>query len=184
MSLGPLTIEPLRRSKGKTVMITLSGDVACDTCGVILQVGMHPFCPHDGGAPAAFKDGIPGGIVCENYGPNPMRFDSHTERRAYMKAHGLQEKEKFCPMPGTDIDPAGIPNPKGFVDPQTLANGAALILRQQQGREFDGIADGVLGGFYSGFMTGADAAKVGSGDTRRSARLGRRIKDASHHEGT
>lgn len=116
----------------------------CEKCGAELQMGDFPFCPHGRGTAVPFRDDIPGGLVCENYGPNPITFYSHTKRREYMKANGLQEKEKFCPMPGTDIDPAGIPNPKGFVDPQTLANGIALITRQQKIQEFDGIKSGVL----------------------------------------
>lgn len=161
-------------------MISESGIVSCDRCGQPLNVGDYPFCPHTAAvSTAVFRDGIPGGVVVENYGPTPMRFDSHTDRRNYLAANGLQEKEKFCPMPGTDIDPAGIPNPKGFVDPQTLANGAALITRQQYAPEFDGVRDGVLQGFFNGRMTEADAVKVGNGNVRRSARLGRRIRHAT-----
>lgn len=125
-------------------MITDSGITVCDTCGQELGVGEYPFCPHGLSGTAAFRDDIPGGLTVENYGPHPITFYSHTERRAHMKAHGLQEKETFCPMPGTDIDPAGIPNPAGFVDPQTLANGIALITRAQKIQEFDGIKSGVL----------------------------------------
>lgn len=116
----------------------------CDRCGAELHIGDFPFCPHGRGTAAPFRDDIPGGLVVENYGPHPITFYSHTERRAYMKANGLLEKEKFCPMPGTDVDPQGIPNPKGFVDPQTLANGIALITRQQKIQEFDAIRSGVL----------------------------------------
>lgn len=158
-------------------MIDAAGNVCCDSCGQILELGMHPFCPHGFGGPVAFHDEIPGGLVVENYGPNPIRFDSHSERRRYMVTHGLHEKEKFSPLPGTDKDPQGIPNPKGFVDPQTLANGIALITRQQKVPEFDAVESGVMRGFFSGTMTERDAVKVGEGDARRSSRLGRRIKD-------
>ena len=96
-------------------------------------------------ATAVFRDGIPGGITLENYGPHPITFYSHAERRAYMKAKGLQEKEKFCPMPGTDKDPQGIPNPKGYMDPVTLANAAELIRRNGTStKEWNGIESGVL----------------------------------------
>lgn len=105
--------------------------VICTQCGHTLEIGDHPFCPHGASRGTIARDEIPGGIIVENYGPHPIRFDSHSERRAYMKAHGLSEREKFSPKPGTDIDPAGIPNPKGYVDDYTRRAGEALILRQQ-----------------------------------------------------
>lgn len=52
-----------------------------------------------------------------------------------MSEHGLREKEKFCPKPGTDIDPAGVQNPKGYVDNYTLEAGKALMLRAQGASE-------------------------------------------------
>lgn len=125
-------------------MIDDIGNVVCDTCGKVLEIGDHPFCPHGHGHAGTFRDDIPGGIICENYGPTPLRFDSHSERRKYMESHGLREKETFCPMPGTDIDPQGIPNPEGFKDPQTLANAAALICRNGQKADFDAVESGVM----------------------------------------
>lgn len=123
----------------------IQGEKTICACGHVMEEGDWPFCPHDKtGSFKNFRDEIPGGVVVENYGPHPIRFDSHSERRAYMQAHGLHEKEKFCPRPGTDIDPAGIPNPKGYVDPQTFENAKALILRAQRSQEFDPIASGVL----------------------------------------
>jgi hypothetical protein len=68
-------------------------------------------------------------MVLENYGQQPTKVYSHTERKQLMLKNGLELKERFCPTPGTDIDPAGIPNPKGYMDPQTLANAAALLSR-------------------------------------------------------
>lgn len=75
------------------------------------------------------RDEIPGGVTVENYGPQPVTFHSHSERRRYMQIHGLRETERFSPLPGTDKDPTGIPNPKGYTDPQTLANVTALLTR-------------------------------------------------------
>lgn len=95
-------------------------------------------------ATAIARDEIPGGIICENYGPHPIRFDSHSERRRYMAAHGLREKEKFSPAPGTDKDPQGIPNPAGYVDAYTLKNAAELICRNGNKEPFDGVRSGVL----------------------------------------
>lgn len=158
-------------------MIDGNGNVCCDTCRQPLNVGDYPFCPH--GRPESgimiVQDEIPGGVVLENYGPDPVKFYSHTERRAYMEAHGLQEKEKFCPMPGTDIDPAGIPNPAGYMDPQTLENARALVsYRPKKDPEFDGVKSGVLRNITSGTLTDRDARAIERGDPRRSSRLWRR----------
>lgn len=150
----------------------------CEKCGVEI-VNMWPFCPHPrlDHAPAIQVDGIPGGMVVQNYGPEPIRFDSHSERRAYMKAHGLQEKETFCPTPGTDIDPAGIPNPKGYMDPKTLENATILISRNGSRKEPEvDISETVIQGRFSGVLTERDAQAIVEGNVSRSSRLGRRIR--------
>lgn len=138
------------------------GNVICEKCLKILMIGDFPFCRGDGQhsqqSAAITQDGIPGGIICENYGPHPIRFDSHSERRRYMESHGLREKETFCPTPGTDIDPQGIPNPAGFADPQTLANAAALICRNGQSSDFDAVESGVMRNLTA--ETVADAQRV------------------------
>ncbi len=148
----------------------------CEKCNRYISAGMWPFCPHpvtDQGAAIA-RDEIPGGITVENYGPQPITFYSHSERRAYMKAHGLREKEKFCPMPGTDIDPQGVPNPAGYLDPQTLENARILISRNgaSQDPEWDGSS--VLVGITTGDVTSRDVDAIMSGDKRRLSRFGRR----------
>lgn len=118
--------------------------IRCDTCGDILQVGDYPFCPHGRASGFINRDEIPGGVTLENYGPTPVTFYSHSERRAYMAANGLREREKFSPTPGTDVDPQGIPNPKGYVDPYTLESGKALLLRQQKTPDSTFNPDSVL----------------------------------------
>lgn len=110
-------------------------------------------------APAVFRDDIPGGLTVENYGPQPITFYSHGERRRYMEAHGLHEKETFCPLPGTDKDPQGIPNPAGYVDAYTLAAGAALIARNGQ-KDWDGQEAGVLRNLTSTTETQQEAIRV------------------------
>lgn len=139
---------------------------------------MWPFCPHppSAGAAAIERDEIPGGLTVENYGPNPITFYSHSERRAYMKAHGLNELEKFCPMPGTDKDPQGIPNPAGYLDPQTLENARILISRNGAGREaeWDPKEAGVLVNEFRGELTDRDAKAFANGDVHRQSRIGRR----------
>ena len=105
--------------------------VNCEKCGQPLSIGDYPFCPHGSMKSGAMieTDEIPGGRWFENYGPHPVKFYSHSERHRYMQEHGLRELEKFCPAPGTDRDPQGIPNPKGYIDAQTLANATALLAR-------------------------------------------------------
>lgn len=112
----------------------------CMACGKLRVTGDWPKCPHgrvisDETRATVFQDSIPGGMVLENYGPQPVTVYSHTERRQLMARSGLELRERFSPTPGTDIDPAGIPNPKGYVDPYTLEAGKALILRAQNSRD-------------------------------------------------
>lgn len=139
-------------------MIDEDGNVRCDVCNHYMQIGEHPFCPHKGGASTVFSDEIPGGILVDNYGPHPIRFYSHSARRSYMKEHGLTEREKFSPMPGTDVDPQGIPNPAGYLDPQTLENAKALICRNGTSPEpWDGEKAGVLRNLTTGVMSEEEA---------------------------
>lgn len=154
------------------------GQTVCGKCGHIFMGGEWPFCPHPQreGSPMIERDEIPGGITLENYGPHPVTVYSHSERRRLMVAQGLQEKETFCPLPGTDKDPQGIPNPKGYVDKQTLANATELICRNGQAeREWDPVEAGVLTNQKSGPITRRDGEAIASGDARRQSRLFRRM---------
>lgn len=158
--------------------------LSCDLIETItVEPGVNPPCSACGGETerywmasgvSTFRDDIPGGLVVENYGPHPIRFDSHSERRRYMKAHGLFEKEKFCPMPGTDKDPQGIPNPRGYMDPQTLENARILVSRNGQVSGRTDETTGVLVDLQVGSMTERDAIAISSGDKRRQSRLHRR----------
>lgn len=151
----------------------------CEKCGQELQIGDYPFCPHGSTKSFINRDEIPGGVWLENYGPEPIKVYSHSERRRIMAERGLYEKEKFCPMPGTDKDPQGIPNPRGYMDPYTLENGRILIERQQlsghKTEEFDGST--VLTDVQVGHITEADAVAVShpQGDRRRQSRFHRRM---------
>lgn len=157
--------------------------VLCPKCNHYIALGDWPFCPHGRrGNFTNFRDEIPGGIVLENYGPKPMRFDSHSERRTFMAANGLSEIEKYCPFPGTDKDPMGIPNPAGYMDPYTLEQ--ARILVSRQGEVKSDKVDGVIRGEFNITGTSRDAIAVQQGDTRRSSRIGRRIKAHATDEGS
>lgn len=150
----------------------------CEKCNHYILEGDWPFCPHPhmDGTPMLERDEIPGGVTLENYSSVPMTFYSHSERRAYMAAHDLHEKETFCPAPGTDKDPQGIPNPKGYMDAKTMDNARVLLSRSAKPeREFDAVEAGVLKDLTVGVMTEQDAIAVASGDPRRQSRLARRM---------
>lgn len=101
----------------------------CDQCGHEMQVGDYPFCPHGQGTNARGRDEIPGGVWLENYGPTPVQVFSHSERRAIMKARGLQEMVRHVGVPGTDKSPHTTDFSRGSIDPYTLAAAAALVAR-------------------------------------------------------
>ena len=105
--------------------------MTCERCGASLEIGSWPFCPHGRSSLVTVPDDIPGGVTVENYGPEPITFYSHAERRRYMRRHGLRETERFAPLPGTDRDPQGIPNPAGYRD----LSAAAILARNGRGLE-------------------------------------------------
>lgn len=155
----------------ESVIITL-----CPDCGVELQIGDYPFCPHGRYQGAAQTDSIPGGLWLENGFKEPVKVYSYSEMHQKHAEAGVTIKEKFCPMPGTDIDPAGIPNPAGYKDPYTLAAGAALIMRNGGAREkeWDGVEAGVLRDVQVGHITERDAKAIAEGDRQRQSRFHRR----------
>ena len=77
------------------------------------------------------RDEIPGGVTLENYGHEPVTFYSHSERRAYMKAHGLQEMVRHVGVPGSDKSP--YTTSWATSDPYTLEQ--ARLLLERTGRE-------------------------------------------------
>jgi hypothetical protein len=131
--------------------INEEGRTVCGKCGKVLESGEWPFCPHGHTRSrerqeelerslkksSYIQDQIPGGMVLHNYGPEPVTVHSHSEARALAASRGLEYVERFTPAPGTDIDPAGIPNPAGYMDPYTLEAGKALILRGQKAKDSD-----------------------------------------------
>lgn len=168
--------------KGSGVFPEIDDTNHCVECGALRVTGDWPRCPHGHGNYTNFRDEIPGGITLENYGREPVTFYSHSERRAYMDKHFLNEKEKFCPFPGTDKDPMGIPNPAGYMDPQTMEN-ARILLTRTSGQKDDSV-EGVITGEFNLTGTQRDAIAVQAGDPHRSSRVGRRIKNGSNHSGS
>jgi putative FmdB family regulatory protein len=94
-------------------------DQHCQTCGwldeILVPIGHHPPCPRCGGeteriwlqkAPGACgDDAYIGGLTLENVGPEPVTFYSRSEKRRYLKEHGLVEMVRHVPVPGTDTSP-------------------------------------------------------------------------------
>lgn len=81
--------------------------MTCPTCGAELRIGSWPFC-RDGHEPASIGargDDIPGGLTLENVGPQPVTFYSHSEKRRYLREHGLEEMVRHVPVPGSDSSP-------------------------------------------------------------------------------
>lgn len=79
--------------------------MTCGKCGELVEIGEWPFCPHGIGFASVIGDEIPGGMVVENMGPTPMRFDSKTAWKREMAARGLINRVEHKPLPGTDKSP-------------------------------------------------------------------------------
>lgn len=80
----------------------------CPKCNEEYAVGDWPFCPHGKFVAehlAVVDDTIPGGMVVENMGPTPLRFNSKSEWRAEMKRRGLVNKVEHVGVPGSDRSP-------------------------------------------------------------------------------
>ena len=117
--------------------------VACAWVDTILaQPFENPACPVCGGqterlwvgASAAVRDDTyVGGKTFQNYGPKPVTFYSESERKRYMKQHGLEEVARFAPVPGSDKDRFGNVRWDAYPDPVTLENARVLAGRQGRG---------------------------------------------------
>lgn len=79
--------------------------MTCDVCGKRVRVGDWPFCPHGVSTMKVIPDSIPGGLVLENLGPQPVKVYSHSERRMLMAKAGLREQVRHVGVPGTDKSP-------------------------------------------------------------------------------
>jgi hypothetical protein len=84
----------------------MSEPTLCDKCGIELQVGDFPFCPHGRGRYGVQDDSIPGGVLMTNGLCNPdgspRRYDSHTEIRAEAKKRGLEQHVVHIGSKGSD----------------------------------------------------------------------------------
>lgn len=81
----------------------------CDKCGEEYEIGAWPFCPHGEFNPdhlAVIDDSIPGGMVIENMGHEPMTFYSKSEWKAECRRRGLINRVEHVGVPGSDKSPA------------------------------------------------------------------------------
>ena len=74
-------------------------DTVCEKCGAKLQIGDWPFCygGHGRGTNNVLDDTID--EWNENVGHVPVHFTSKTEKRRYLKEHGLEEFVRHVPHP-------------------------------------------------------------------------------------
>ncbi len=111
-------------------------DQHCLACGwadeVIVPPGVQPPCPTCGGETervwqgtmSVIGDEIPGGVLIENLGPEPIRFDSKRAIVQAAAARGLEPMVRHVP---------GSKHTTSWDVPSatTLAQGAVLAARQE-----------------------------------------------------
>lgn len=68
----------------------------CDQCGVELQIGDWPFCPHGRSHLVTVPDDVPGGFIAENGFREPRRFDSRSAHRAALEAENCEVRAKWA----------------------------------------------------------------------------------------
>ena len=103
-------------------------DMTCEKCGLTLDIGDYPFCPHEKGSGFRGHDEIPGGLWIENLGPHPIKVYSHSERLRLAKARGLTEFVRHTPVPGTNGSPYTT-NWGAVIDPYTMRMAEELVAR-------------------------------------------------------
>lgn len=96
----------------------------CDRCGAIFAVGQDWRCPHEPFHGAVKPDDVPGGFTVENAWREPRTFYSQSAYEQALAADGLMLNPHY--VPGS----RHLTNWAATMDPQTLANAAALVSRQ------------------------------------------------------
>ena len=67
----------------------------CPKCGVQMELGDWPFCPHGRGGMTVIGDDIEGGQIFENGFSTPQRFYSHSAHRAALDREGFQIAPRY-----------------------------------------------------------------------------------------
>lgn len=80
----------------------ITADGRCSKCGHLMVDGDYPFCPH--GIPVQGLKQIGDEIdeINENVGHEPVHFRSRSEKKRYLKEHGLLEFVRHVGEPGSD----------------------------------------------------------------------------------
>ena len=78
--------------------------MTCPDCGQPIAIGSWPFCKdgHDRANVGVQPNDIPGGETLENVADHPVTFYSRSEKRRYLKEHGMVEFVRHVPVPGSD----------------------------------------------------------------------------------
>lgn len=105
--------------------------MTCDACGIDLVVGMYPFChgdptQHTRQAASVIGDDIPGGMVIENLGHEPLTFYSKKAIAQEADRRGLQPMVRYVP------GDKHLTNWATGMDPYTLAAATALVARRAE----------------------------------------------------
>ena len=76
-------------------------ETRCPKCNEPLEIGSWPFCNggHGKGQNNVVGDTIIGGEVNENVANEPVTFYSKSEKRRYLREHGLEEFVRHTPRP-------------------------------------------------------------------------------------
>lgn len=67
----------------------------CQQCGAFVLRVLLPSA-------AIRADSIPGGMIVENLAPQPIRFDSHSAHRTYLREHGIRPAVQHIGEQGSD----------------------------------------------------------------------------------
>lgn len=102
--------------------------MTCDKCGVEIEIGDFPFCPHGRGYSTVVGDEMD--HVQVNGTREPIRFRSKQARKRWMKANGLRECAYHIGLDGSDK--SKHTRRWEAMDAQTLENARILVERAAQ----------------------------------------------------
>lgn len=105
--------------------------MTCERCGVELHLGDFPFCrrgPQDHARGVSVIIGDEMDHLQVNGTKTPIRFTSRQERKRWLNANDLVERDHHVPQPGKDSSPFTTDWSRS-TDPQTAENVRILLER-------------------------------------------------------
>ena len=63
----------------------------CEACGMELEVGMWPFCPHPGGVSLVTEKTYP--FTTKNFNGQPIEVTSRAHEKALMQQYGVVKRD-------------------------------------------------------------------------------------------